>query len=252
MVRPTLEVEEKVDRLVECLRDLVLQNNSDGEFATLGITPRVFVKSFEQRIHYFMEEQANDENPAEQSEIHIDYAFRNKGPYTEGQLRLHLRIGSAVYPAVNLLTFSGKIASAPIFRELLPKVKKALDEFFPVVVVHSSSDVEKGVVLDGTGNIPAEHPLMGRHVKPTGCGGELGAALIAFKQRGYPKKAKQRTSIPVATAIRVEAVPKKQLPSATLVTNKGFPSGRSWSFIRILALMGAAAFYVWYIKPSSV
>jgi len=262
LVVPSTADEAKADQLVERLRDLLLQNNSNGAFATLGITPRVFVKNFEQRIHHLLltrqEHQIETlEGGTGDGQIHVDYAFRNKGTYTEGQLRLQLRFGDDVYPAVTLLTFSGKIAGDPLFQELLPQVKSVLDDFFPVVVMHSSStssdNVEKGIVHPVADIIAPCHQRLRRQNRALACGGELGAALAAYKQKGSHRKVKQR-NVFTATCTVVEKLPQhhhhQKVLCASIIATKGPSSISAWQLIRAASVVTMVAFYFWYLRPS--
>lgn len=259
--------ERKADRLVACLRDVLLKSNTNGEFATLGITPRVLVKNFEYRIQTLVQTTAtycvtisqhqqperNDDTPAgglaTTPQIHVEYAFRNKRVYTEGQLRIQLRVGDSIFPAVTLLTFSGKVADDPFFQQLLPQVKTVLDDFFPVVIMHTTTTTINFSSLDNL-----EKGIAGRrqHERATRTGGELGAALAAFEKAKQRKKNNKPQRGPEKAQLAVAAGNQEQSLAKGGVVNKlrSFSRVSTWQFLRVTSVMAMVAVYFWYFRPS--
>lgn len=214
---------ETATRLIECLRDCILNDcNSNGEFADIGISPRVFTVDFEDRIRILVQLQQETEDAV----VIVGYALRCNVTFWDVHLRLHVEGRSTEY--VDLLTFSRSVAQHEFFQTLLPRVENVLKDFFPTTSIQPAPEL-----LATKSLVPKT-----RKKRVAECGGELASALARHARRA--ENLAQRTR---------RANRKQELP-LLVQQKKKWATNRQQVVFRAACLVAVTAIYFWFIKPS--
>lgn len=215
---------ETATRLIECLRDCILNDcNSNGEFADIGITPRVFMVDFEDRIRTLLQLQQETEDTV----VVVGYALRCNVNFWDVHLRLHVKGRSTEY--VDLLSFSRSVAQHKFFQTLLPRVENVLKDFFPTCI----QPAPELLATKKSSLVP-----MTRKKRVAECGGELAAAL-ARHARGAENL--QRTH---------RAKRKQELPLLVQQKKQKWATNRQQVVLRAVCLVAVTVIYFRFIKPS--